>query len=192
VRRVGPDQRGQAAGAEHHAEAQPRHPEPGCGRGNAPIAGGNQVGAGTKGAAVAQRERRQRRMVQRLQELLDSHEAMQEVALRLSIQIGKVEARAEMPPLAPQRQQPRAAARGPRHRGEQRFNQPRVERVGFVRPIEDKLGYRARLLNQKRIGHRGAHGRARLFGGGAGTRGRPVLHSAITSCVWAPSSGGER
>src|SRR5262249_31622678 len=88
----------EATGAEHDAEAQARHPEPGCGRGDPPIAGGHQVGARSQRAAVAQRERRQRRMMQRLQELLDAHEPMQEIAVRLLIQVGKVEPRTEMPP----------------------------------------------------------------------------------------------
>src|SRR5262249_32258083 len=86
-------------------------------------------------AAVAQRERRQRRMMQRLQELLDAHEPMQEIAVRLLIQVGKVEPRTEMPPLAAQCQQPRAAVRGPRDGDEQRLDQPRIERVGLVRPL---------------------------------------------------------
>src|SRR5262249_60653082 len=107
-------------------------------------------------------------------------------------QVGKVKPRTEMPPLAAQRQQPRTAVSGPRDGGEQRLDQPRVERVGLVRPVEDKLDHRARLLDQKGIGHRGSHGKARLFGGGTCAPGRPADHSAITSCVWAPSSGGER
>ena len=192
MRRIRPHQRGEATGAEHDAEAQARHPEPGCGRGDPPIAGGHQVGARSQRAAVAQRERRQRRMVQRLQELLDAHEPMQEIAVRLLIEVGKVEPRTEMPPLAAQRQQPRAAVRGPRDGDEQRLDQPRVERVGLVRPVEDKLDHRARLLDQKRIGQRASHDRARLFGGGAGAPGRVAHHSAMTSCVWAPSSGGGR
>src|SRR6185369_2951628 len=110
-------------------------------------------------------------MVQRLQELFDAYEPMQEIAVRLLIQVGKVEPRTEMPPLAAQRQQPRAAVRGPCDGDEQRLDQPRVERVGFVRPVEDKLAPRARLLYQKRIGHRATHDRARLFGGGAGAPG---------------------
>ena len=91
-------------------------------------------------------------MVQRLQELLDSHEAMQEIALRLSIQIRKVEAGAEMAPLAPQHEQPRVSARGLRDGSEQRLGHPLVEGVGFVRSVKDKLGHRARLPDQNRIG----------------------------------------
>ena len=162
--RIRPHQRGEATGAEHDAEAHARHPEPGCGRGDPPIAGGHQVGAGSQRAAVAQRERRQRRMVQRLQELFDAHEPMQEIAVRLLIQVGKVEPRTEMPPLAAQRQQPRAAVRGPGDGDEQSLDQPRVERVGLVRPVEDKLDHRARLLDQKRIGHRATHDRASRAG----------------------------
>src|SRR5262249_15017532 len=60
----------------------------------------------------------------------------------------------------------------------------------LVRPIEDKLDHRARLVDQKRIGHRATHDSARLFGGGAGAPRRPAHHSAMTSCVWA--LGGER
>src|SRR5262249_30626956 len=57
LRRIRPHQRGKATGAEHDAEAQARHSEPGRGSGDPPIAGGHQVGASSQRAAVAQRER---------------------------------------------------------------------------------------------------------------------------------------
>jgi hypothetical protein len=132
----GADPSRETARTELDAEPQARHAKGRVGGCDTNGAGDQEIDPGAEILAVRESQGCERRMVERLQQLLDPDEPPEQLALALHLEIREVESGAEVVPVPRQHEQTRPVAVGLVHRREERLDEVGGQRVRFLRPVQ--------------------------------------------------------
>ena len=148
---------GQASCAEHDAELRARKPEGDPRQGHTLLAGDEQIGARTPGAALGHGHGALGGLPDRGQQRFDAHQAPQQRRVAGLVHIREVQAGAEVPPLPAQHQGvDRVVLQGGVHTFQQGFHQFRRQRVPALRPIHREREHAvAACAEQSQAGVRG-------------------------------------
>jgi hypothetical protein len=173
------------ARAERDAKTPARHAKRRAGHSNTLAAGAEKIGACAHHAAMGERERREWRVRDTLQQPLDPQQLVDKVGIALLVEIAEIEAGAEMLAFTGEDHEPYLLGFGVIERRKQRLDQRVAQCIGARRTCQFQLENGALPFNLQLFRRlHSAHSAA------AALPLRPSSHRISSLC--SPSAGGRR